>query len=547
MARQSNPGSRPGTQQRGPDAPASAAPSARDWESLFGGAAGLFLALGLLKFGNPVIFDKEISAPKDLFELLLMPWPVAWGYGLLVAVLLLGLKVWSWKVPAPRWVVVLPLAWLGWQGVAATQTVQASLTWPTLQHFVACVLCFYLGLFALSRVRDLRLFWLGLLGGFLLVIFWGWRQHWGGLEETRRFFHQLPNWQDYPPEFIKKVDSDRIYSTLFYPNALAGVILLLLPLLVRASWGPLRFSLGRVGGGAGENQENKGTPLPGPLPAPSSRGEGIRWRSVGRTLACGPAVGSRSSPSPRDEGAGRGSGERGSLNSHSDDDQHRCPKARMILSLLAILAALACLYWSGSKAGWLIMLGMGLVAFLRLPLPRRTKGLVAVVVLAAGVGGFAARHSGYFRKGATSASARIDYWQAALQVIREHPLTGSGPGTFGVRYRALKRPEAEMTRLTHNDYLQQGSDSGIPGLALYGMLLAGSVALLYRRSCQNPLAFAVWLGLFGLAVQGLVEFGLYIPALAWPQFLFLGWLWGISSPRNPIDNPARAGYSPAAP
>jgi hypothetical protein len=37
---------------------------------------------------------------------------------------------------------------------------------------------------------------------------------------------------------------------------------------------------------------------------------------------------------------------------------------------------------------------------------------------------------------------------------------------------------------------------------------------------------AVWLGVLGWALQGVIEFGLYIPALAWPAFAFLGWLLG---------------------
>jgi hypothetical protein len=29
----------------------------------------------------------------------------------------------------------------------------------------------------------------------------------------------------------------------------------------------------------------------------------------------------------------------------------------------------------------------------------------------------------------------------------------------------------------------------------------------------------------------LVEFGLYIPALAWPAFFLVGWLWAAAAPR----------------
>jgi hypothetical protein len=38
------------------------------------------------------------------------------------------------------------------------------------------------------------------------------------------------------PEFIKKMNSDRIFSTLFYPNALAGALLLILPVAMAVTW-----------------------------------------------------------------------------------------------------------------------------------------------------------------------------------------------------------------------------------------------------------------------------------------------------------------------
>jgi hypothetical protein len=45
--------------------------------------------------------------------------------------------------------------------------------------------------------------------------------------------------------------------------------------------------------------------------------------------------------------------------------------------------------------------------------------------------------------------------------------------------------------------------------------------------------FPVWLGLFGWAMQEFVEFGLYIPALAWTAFFLFGWLWSYA--RNEFD------------
>jgi hypothetical protein len=60
--------------------------------------------------------------------------------------------------------------------------------------------------------------------------------------------------------------------------------------------------------------------------------------------------------------------------------------------------------------------------------------------------------------------------------------------------------------------------------------MGGSLWWAYFRGAATTdrLRFSVWLGLMGWALQGLLEFGLYIPALAWPAFAFLGWLLGTS-------------------
>jgi len=121
------------------------------------------------------------------------------------------------------------MIWFGWQLVAATQTVDVQLTKATLLHFGACNACFYLGLFALSRVSQMTWFWNTLLLGFVWVLWMGLCQHFGGLEATRQMISQQPNWQQLPPEYLMRMASKRIFSTLVYPNALAGAILLLIP------------------------------------------------------------------------------------------------------------------------------------------------------------------------------------------------------------------------------------------------------------------------------------------------------------------------------
>jgi O-antigen ligase len=422
---------------------------------IFAGLFGAFLGLSLLKFGNPFVTEKWVEAPEGYWQFLLgYPWPIAWAYWLLAVVGVVGVAVARRKLAAPWWLVALPVVWLVWQFVAGTQTIDPGLTRLTLKHFCACVACFYLGYFSLSRVQRIGPFWLALGCGFLLVLAVGWEQQFGGLKETRDYFFRevYPQMTVVPPEYLKRMSSSRIFSTLLYPNVLAGALLLLLPAILAALW-QLRELL--------------------------------------------------------------------------------TPAARWFLISLVGTAGLACLYWSGSKGGWLLMLLLGLLALLRLPFSQRLKVVLVVGILVAGLAGFFLRHAMFFKKGATSVSARFDYWRAAVQTAKAKPMLGSGPGTFAIAYEKIKRPESEMARLVHNDYLQQASDSGLAGLLAYALFIAGALGTSFPRSGKvrtaqpdDWLTFAVWLGVLGWGLQSFIEFGLYIPALAWLAFALLGWLLG---------------------
>ena len=280
----------------------------------------------------------------------------------------------------------------------------------------------------------------------------------------RQFIYDQSNSQQLSPDFLKKLNSNRIFSTLVYPNAFAGVILLVCPPVVV-------------------------------------------W--TGRATRKLPNV------------------VRG-----------------VMIGLLAYTSS-ACLYWSGSKAGWLIAVAVGVIVLLHSGVSRKLKIGLLVGLLAAGLSGFAIKYSTYFKSGATSVGARFDYWKAALQTATERPLLGTGPGTFSVPYKAIKDPKSEMARLAHNDYLEQLSDSGMPGFILFSGWIIGLLVMLYRErgSSGGPLSFSVLLGLTGWAMQELVEFGLYIPALAWTAFLFLGWLWG----RPRMDSTSNRGGSKVRP
>ncbi len=415
---------------------------------------GAVLGVGLVKFGNPIILDRLVETPHGFWELLLQPWPISWGYAFLVIAAVCGLLNRPKISRVPLWVLLTPLIWLGWQCVAAAFTIDANLTRATLPHFAASVGCFYLGLFCIGGLANFQRVMLGIAIGLLWVIWFGFDQHYGGLEATRQMIYAQPGWENLPREYLLKIASNRIFSTLVYPNALAGAIILLLPCSCLVFW-------------------NKA--------------------------------------------------------------QRLSPVARGVLIGVFVDAGLVCFYWTGSKAGWLIAVAMGLVALFQLRFSKKLKFAVAAILLVVGMSAFFIRFSDYFQRGATSVGARFEYWKAAAQAFREHPVTGVGPGAYSVFYRKVKPPEAEMAKLVHNDYLEQASDSGTVGFLAYSALILGSIGFLYRKSCKNRLVFATWLGFFGWSLQAFAEFALYIPALAWPAFAFLGWLWSVD-PLNEIDS-----------
>jgi O-antigen ligase len=116
-------------------------------------------------------------------------------------------------------------------------------------------------------------------------------------------------------------------------------------------------------------------------------------------------------------------------------------------------------------------------------------------------------------------TGRAAVWAAAVRIAGDHPLLGTGLGTFGgvfPRYRPLAIQSAYTH--AHQDYLQWLAETGVLG-GLAGALLLAGLAWTAARAVQNPdrgadrmLATGVAAGLGGLALHGLVDFNGHIPA-----------------------------------
>jgi hypothetical protein len=452
---------------------------------------GLFLGLAILKFGNPVILDSRINPPISPSDFWNVAWPPHWANWILFPLVLAGLafafkKKLHWQ--ATKWLWRLPLLWFGWQLFSATRTVDANLTATTLWQFFGCVACYFIGAFLVGSERALSWLLTGVLAAFAFCLVRAVDQRLFEFPQSQQLLieGERANWTNLPPELflemkreniivttngadvanpviLAKFAKGRVNGTLVYPNALAGVILLLLPVSLALAFNSAR-----------------------------------RLRQSVRAA---------------------------------------------VIALTCFLGG-AAFFWTGSKLGWLLgMVVVGIFLF-RLKWSVRLKLVTLAIVVVFGLGIFAVRFHNYFAAGATSVGARFDYWRAAIQTTINHPLLGTGPGTFQRPYAtireelAIKKPQTklpEMARLAHNDYLEHFSDSGIVGGICYLIWIALSLAIIGRRiwRSDNLMSFAIFIGLLGWFAQGFGEFGLFIPALAWTAFTLLGCL--VSLPANQFD------------
>lgn len=412
----------------------------------FAAVFGLFLGLALLKFGTPSVMDRFVTPPTDAMEFAIFVWPLKFAYPLAIGVGIFGLFACRWQRFAPPWLMAMPVLWWAWQLISATQSIDHNLSRDVVAYFSICLLCLFLGGMALRNKAAFPFFFVPVLLGFTAALYVGIEQNFGGLEASRKYFWAeiYPKLPSAPTEYIRKMQSNRIFSTVFYPNAFAGLLLLLTPTILAWIWqAKAQFTIGA------------------------------------RSFLCG----------------------------------------------LIGLTSAACLYWTGSKGGWLLAMTLCIVIFLHQRAPAKLKLVVVASMLLLGIAGFYLKNKTYLDRGATSVVARFDYWTAAYKTTLQRPIFGSGPGTFAIAYQAVKRPESEMARLTHNDYLQQASDSGIPGFLVYITAIGGIIWQLYRKLCwhHDPIGAATWLGLSAWALQSIFEFTLYVPSVAWLAFTLAGW------------------------
>jgi hypothetical protein len=133
----------------------------------------------------------------------------------------------------------------------------------------------------------------------------------------------------------------------------------------------------------------------------------------------------------------------------------------------------------------------------------------------------------------TSSSNRWRWWQEAWNAFVDHPLQGTGAGTFGLTDRIERDSPLAVTE-PHSAPLQDLTETGLVGFVLIAVATIAAIVAIARRD-KLPLALSVGICM----VHSLVDIDWDYVAVQGPLFLTIGAL-AAGPPR------ARRGWLPAA-
>jgi O-antigen ligase len=149
-----------------------------------------------------------------------------------------------------------------------------------------------------------------------------------------------------------------------------------------------------------------------------------------------------------------------------------------------------------------------------------------------------------------NAESRVSIWRDALPLIRQHPLLGTGLGTFPLAFTAVQTGFlGQFVNHAHNDYIELAIDLGIPtALVLFAsvsIVLAGAIKTYVRaeRESDGLVALGCSGSILALLLHSFTDFNLYIPANAMLFSMILGVANATNAPAGPNAAPSRVSLS----
>ncbi len=119
--------------------------------------------------------------------------------------------------------------------VSSLSSVNSAVSLNFIYRFMSYVLLFFLVTNNLRTQEARRVVIFALFLSTSLVCIYGIYQYFHGLEETRNIVAKFYS-NEYPPEFMMRLGTDKAFSTFVFPPALAGFLLLVMPLSISMSF-----------------------------------------------------------------------------------------------------------------------------------------------------------------------------------------------------------------------------------------------------------------------------------------------------------------------
>ena len=214
------------------------------------------------------------------------------------------------------------------------------------------------------------------------------------------------------------------------------------------------------------------------------------------------------------------------------------PKMALRLGLVVMVIALVLTRSRmGNSAFFISLLVTGIIGLLLAK--RATKSMVILLISLVAidifiVGTYFGAQRVVERIAQTSVSPGGREEQAAwtLNMWKDYPVFGSGLGSYPVVYPRYAGEQSWWTYThAHNDYLEFGSETGVLGLSLLGMMVLTSFGtalraqFLRRDPLMRGLSFSSMMAILALMIHSSVDFNLQIPANALTFMLILAFAW----------------------
>jgi O-antigen ligase len=186
---------------------------------------------------------------------------------------------------------------------------------------------------------------------------------------------------------------------------------------------------------------------------------------------------------------------------------------RPALALAGLCAGLALAVIVARLQSWpaLVLLGGVLVA-----------GAIGLLATGGGVGG--AAHTVAEARVNLASPDRTGALHAALRLVAQHPLTGTGPGHAQLLWKGPGHG-TQLFAYVHNEYLQVAAELGLVGLVLLAVVLVAIARLLWHTRAAGR-AGATWAGAVAAAAAFATHSGFdfvwHLPAIVLTVTLLVG-------------------------